>query len=301
MIAVIQVSIIAILIAIGYFLAKKEIFTPKTGQQLSYLLINFVTPMLILDSFQIDYTPEKLHSLLFAFFLAFLSYAVMIAFSFLYCGKKPEALVDRLSLMFPNVGFMGLPLIAGMYGDTGVFYASIMVITFNVMFWTYGITVIQGSFSAKNLKKILFSPTILAVVLGLIFFLFQFRLPEPLCSVSKHLANLNTPLAMIVAGICISQSNLLSLFKNRKLYKLLVGKLLLAPLLVAAVYLLLPGDPMVKEILVVQVGCPTAALVGITLLQQNMDNRTATEYFAMTTLVSMVTIPIIHAICGFLF
>lgn len=301
MIAVIQVSVIAILIAIGYSLAKKEIFTPKTGQQLSYLLINFVTPVLILNSFQIDYTPEKLHSLLSAFFLAFFSYAVVIAFSFLYCGRKPSAKVDRLSLIFPNVGFMGLPLIAGMYGDTGVFYASIMVITFNVMFWTYGITVIQGSFSQKNLKKILLSPTILAVLLGLCLFLFQIRLPEPLSSVADHLSSLNTPLAMMVAGISISQSDLLSVFKNRKLYKLLVGKLLAAPLLVAAVYLLLPGDPMVKEILVIQVGCPTAALIGITLLQQEMDNRTATEYFTMTTLVSMLTIPLIKLLCGWIF
>lgn len=301
MVAVIQVSVIAILIAVGYFLAKTKIFTAETGEQLSFLLVNFVTPALILDSFQIDYSPEKIHSLVLTALLGFLSYAVLIVFSFLYCGKKPQAKVERLSLLFSNVGFMGLPLVGGMYGDEGVFYGSIMVIIFNVVFWTYGITVIQGEFSRKNLKKLLLSPTLLAVIVGLCMFLFRLHLPEPLRSVAKHLANLNTPLAMIVAGISISQSNILAALKNKKLYQLLTGKLILAPLLIAAVFLLLPINPLIKKILVLQVACPTGASVSITLLQQHMDNRTATEYFAMTTLISMVTIPIIHTICGFLF
>ena len=120
MVAVMQVLVISILISIGYFLAKKKIFTQTTGKELSYLLVNFVTPMLIFNSFQIDYTPQKLSEMLIAFALGFLSYAIVILFSFLYCGKGSGNKIERLSIIFSNAGFMGIPLVAGMYGEEGV-------------------------------------------------------------------------------------------------------------------------------------------------------------------------------------
>ena len=301
MVTVIQVSVIAILIAVGYFLAKKQIFTPVTGKELSWLLINIVTPALILNSFQLEYTPEKLGSLLTTFFLGFLSYAVVIAFSFLYCGRGEEHKVERLSIIFSNAGFMGIPLIEGIFGTEGVFYAAIFGAIFNIVFWTYGIAAVRGQFSLKSLKTILLSPTILAVAVGLVLFVEQIRLPEPIASVTRHLSNLNTPLAMMIAGISIAQSDLGAVFRKLRLYKILAGKLFLAPMLVAAVFLLLPGSGFIKEIIVLQTACPVAAIIGISILQQGGDNRSATEYFTLTTLSSMVTLPLIKLFCGWLF
>ncbi len=300
MITIIQVLVIAILIAIGFFLAKTNIFTDKTSKELSYLLINIITPALILNSFQIDYTPEKLNSLLITFGLSFLAYAIVIVFSFLYCGKDEKNKIERLIITFSNAGFMGIPLTAGIYGNEGVFYASIMVIVFNITFWSYGIAVIRGNFSSESLKQILFSPTIISVLIGIILFVLNIKLPEPLFSVSKHLANMNTPLAMLVAGISISQSNILSILKNKKLYKTILGKLIFAPIIVAVVYMFIPVSTIIKEILVLQVACPAAASIGIAIIQYNGDNKTATEYFTLTTLMSIITIPIVQLLCGYI-
>lgn len=301
MVAVTQVLIISILISVGYFLTRKQIFTEKTGKELSYLLVNFVTPMLIINSFQIDYTPEKMNSMLTAFALGFLSYAVVIAFSFLYCGKKSESKIERLSIIFSNAGFMGIPLVAGIYGEEGVFYASVMVIILNIVFWTYGITAVRGSFSADNIKKIVFSPCLISVVIGIVFFMTNLKMPEPFASVATHLANLNTPLAMIVSGISIAQSDIPAMLKKAKLYKIMAGKLLIAPMLTALAFMLIPAPVLIKKIIVLQVACPTAAIVGIAVLQNGEDNRTATEYFSMTTLVSMATIPVIDLFCRLIF
>lgn len=301
MVAVTQVLIISILISVGYFLTRKQIFTEKTGKELSYLLVNFVTPMLIINSFQIDYTPEKMNSMLTAFALGFLSYAVVIAFSFLYCGKKSESKIERLSIIFSNAGFMGIPLVAGIYGEEGVFYASVMVIILNIVFWTYGITAVRGSFSADNIKKIVFSPCLISVVIGIVFFMTNLKMPEPFASVATHLANLNTPLAMIVSGISIAQSDIPAMLKKAKLYKIMAGKLLIAPMLTAVAFMLIPAPVLIKKIIVLQVACPAAAIVGIAVLQNGEDNRTATEYFSMTTLVSMATIPVIDLFCRLIF
>lgn len=301
MVAVTQVLIISILISVGYFLTRKQIFTEKTGKELSYLLVNFVTPMLIINSFQIDYTPEKMNSMLTAFALGFLSYAVVIAFSFLYCGKKSESKIERLSIIFSNAGFMGIPLVAGIYGEEGVFYASVMVIILNIVFWTYGITAVRGSFSADNIKKIVFSPCLISVVIGIVFFMTNLKMPEPFASVATHLANLNTPLAMIVSGISIAQSDIPAMLKKAKLYKIMAGKLLIAPMLTALAFMLIPAPVLIKKIIVLQVACPAAAIVGIAVLQNGEDNRTATEYFSMTTLVSMATIPVIDLFCRLIF
>lgn len=301
MVAVMQVLVISILISIGYFLAKKKIFTQTTGKELSYLLVNFVTPMLIFNSFQIDYTPQKLSEMLTAFALGFLSYTIVILFSFLYCGKGSENKTERLSIIFSNAGFMGIPLVAGMYGEEGVFFASVMVIILNIVFWTYGISAVRGSFSKESIKKIVFSPCLIAVAAGLIFFLAKMRIPDPFASAAVHLANLNTPLAMIVSGISIAQSDIRAMFKKTKLYKVLFGKLLFAPILTALIFMLIPAPAIIKKIIVLQVACPTAAIIGITVLQYGGDNKTATEYFGLTTLVSMVTIPIINLFCNLVF
>ena len=298
MTAVIQVCVIALLISVGFFLAKKKIFTRKTGQSLSYLLVNFVTPALILQSFQLDYTPDKLHGLLTAALLVLISYVVVIAFSFLLFGKTKEHRIERLAVTFSNVGFMGLPLVSGIYGAEGVFYASIAVIGFNVVFWTFGITVLRGKLSRENVKKILLSPTLIAVAAGLILFLFRIRLPDPFASVVHHLANLNTPIAMIVAGISISESHPSSALKNVQLYKVLAGKLLLVPLLLAGVFAMIPAPRLIKQVLVLQQACPPAVLISTVLLQCGKDDRKATEYFVITTIVSMVTIPLVHFLSG---
>lgn len=301
MVAAMQTLIIALLISVGFFLTKKNVLTEPTGKEMSTLLVNVVTPALILNSFQIEYTPEKQAGLLLTFALGFLSFAITIAFSFLFCGRGAQNKIERLSVTFSNAGFVGIPLVAGLYGSEGVFYASIFVITFNIVFWTYGISVLRGHFSKESLKKILLSPTILAVAAGLLLFTFHLRLPEPFSSVAMHLANLNTPLAMIVAGISIAQSDLLSILKNKQLYKTLVGKLIFAPILIALIFSMLPVSEMIRQIVILQVACPTAAFISIAALQCGLDNKTATEYFALTTPISIVTLPLIKLFCDFLF
>ena len=301
MTTVIQVLIIAILILVGFFLAKKNVFTEKTGKELSYMLINFVTPALILNSFQIDYTPEKLSSLIITFVFGFLSYAIIILFSFLYCGKGEKEKIERLVITFSNAGFMGIPLIEGVFGSEGVFYASIMVIIFNIMFWSYGIAVVKGRFSKESFKQILFSPTIISVVIGIAMFIARIKLPEPFASVTSHLANMNTPVAMMVAGISISQSNIVAALKNRSLYKMLIGKLFLAPLIIALLFMPLPIDNMIKQVLVLQIACPSAAIIGISTLQYGGNSKLATEYFTVTTIFSMLSIPIVKALCDLIF
>ena len=301
MTAILQTLIIALLIAVGYILSKKQMLSVQTGKEMTDLLINVVTPALILDSFQIECTPEKRNGLLTIVLLAVVSYAVVIAFSYLYCGRGAQNRIERLSITFSNAGFMGIPLIAGLYGSEGVFYASIFVIMFNIMFWTYGISVLNGRFTKGSLRKVLVSPTMLAVGVGLLLFILHLRLPEPLLSVTKHLANLNTPLAMIIAGITMSQSNFSSVLKNKKLYKTMLGKLIFAPILTAIVFSFIPVPSMLREIVVIQIACPVAAMIGIVALQVGADNKSATEYFALTTPISILTLPVIKLFCEWIF
>ena len=301
MIAVQQVLVIAMLIAVGFFLGKKKRFTQETGKQLSWLLIHIVTPMVIFKSFQMEYSPQRVLQLLETVGLAFLSFLIVIVFSFFYWGKGKNRKVERIAVSFSNVGFMGLPLVAGIYGEEGVLFASVMVMVFNVVYFTYGITVIRGNFSLKELGKILCSPTILSVFVGILFFVLRIPVPEPIYSVVESLASLNTPLAMLVAGLSISRSNLKEVIQNPITYKMAVGKLFLAPLCTAAVFMLLPVAGLVREVIVLQVGCPTAALVGISLMECGQDNRRAVDYFAVTTLLSILTIPVVKLLCQSIF
>lgn len=193
-----QLVIMIIITLAGYIFARIAKVTDEQQKFMSRLLLYFINPFLVLNSFNMEFTWLKFRQLWFAAFIALILHGVMILLGLLSSKEK----LDRVAVAFTNCGFVGIPLIRGVFGDEGVFYLMGYLIVFNVLIWTYGYYQFCGK---TNLKKIITNPNIIAVAIGLVMFCLPFKLPELLQKPIVMIADINTPMAMLLLGILFAR------------------------------------------------------------------------------------------------
>ena len=202
-----QVVIMALLAGVGILCRKLKLLDDACTKKLSTVVLNFATPMVILVSYQKPFDPETLNTLLLSFLIAIISYVIaFILVPFIIRSKDKEGqLIERFSCLYSNCAFMGIPLIQGVYGTEGVFCLTAYVTMFNLCSWTHGVVMMKGGKpNFKQMLKSLLSPSIIVTIIGIILFLCNFTLPNVILETAQHLANINTPLAMIIAGSTIA-------------------------------------------------------------------------------------------------
>ena len=186
------------IIGIGGFVFAK-IFKVDNEQQkfLSKFLLYFINPSIILNSFNLEFDAAMLKQLIFVAFISLIIHVVMI-FTGLLSSKNH---IDRLGIVFTNCGFIGIPLIRGVFGNIGVFYLMGYLVVFNILLWTYGYYQMSGS---VNLKKIITNPNIICIILGMIIFCMPFTLPKTIERPLSMIADLNTATSMVLIGILLA-------------------------------------------------------------------------------------------------
>ena len=172
MVIINQILIIAILFLIGIFCYKKGIITNEANKSLSSLVVNIINPAILINSYQVEYSNERLKMLLYVFALSFLSYAIVIPLANLFNRKGKSINIDRIASIYSNCGFIGIPIVNSIYGAEGVFYLSGYITAFNLLFWTHGVTVMEKKFDKSNFKKIILSPAIISILIGISLFLY---------------------------------------------------------------------------------------------------------------------------------
>lgn len=290
-----QILKMFLLMMVGYISYRARLIDTQGNKALSNLLLIIINPCVILSSFQIEYTNDLLHGLLFSFLLAFLTHFVGIILSrFLFPAKNnPNSNVERFSCIYSNCGFMGIPLINGILGSEGVLYVTAYVVTFNVLCWTQGLVLMTGNTSWKQIKKGLLSPVMFGILLGLILFLARIRIPGVLLDTIDYVAAMNTPVGMMVAGIALAETDLWQALKNRRTYLVTAVKLLVIPAVMIAILAFLPINHTVLYTILVASACPAATTGTIFALRYNANYKYASEIFAFSTLASLITIPVI--------
>ena len=292
-----QIVIMFIILIIGLGCSMKGLITKEGNKQLSAVALHIVNPLLIFMSYQSDYSSELLHGLLWSFLLSGISFGVMILLSTLIIKKKrPEHSLERFSAVYSNCGFIGIPLIRGIYGDEGVLYLTAYVTLFNILVWTHGLMTMKESRDMKSFLKAVRSPCVVAVFIGLIFYLLQIRLPEMLHTSLKYISDMNTPLAMLIAGSAAAQTNVVKALKNKGLYMVAAMKLVLLPLISLLVIQLFPAPSMVVMVVLIASACPVATTGTMFAIQYDKNPERCSEFFAVTTLLSGLTLPVVTTI-----
>lgn len=290
-----QVFILFLLIGIGFWARKVKMIDDTGVRQMTQLLLVVVTPFMIIKAFQMPYDPALLRGLLIAMASAILSHLLGILAGYVFFNRQEPARrkVLRFGMIFSNSAFMCIPLLQALLGDRGVFYGSVYIAVFYLLQWTYGVVLMTGNRTDVNVRQALLNPGTIGIALGLGMFLAGIKLPVIPAAVIGHLANLNTPIAMLVIGATLATSDLSGLWRDRAIFGATFIRLVLIP---AAVLVILLPFKLEYELLtacLIPASAPVAAACALFATRYEQDAGLASHLVAMSTLLSIITMPAI--------
>lgn len=290
-----QTIIMFLLIIVGVICAKVNMLSEKTCKQLSKLLLQVVNPAMIFIAYNKKFETEMLTNLLYTFLFSAVVMVVAVVASYIFIRKKEgrETEIERFSIIYSNCGFMGIPLIKAMYGYDGVFYLTAFLTAFNLCVWSHGVIMMSGKKDFKSVLKVFYSTTMIAIFLGLIKFVTQIELPDVLTGAIEHISNMNTPLAMIVSGGTIYRSGFIGGLKKWRVYYCSALKLAVIPLIALAIVGFAPIDSTVKAVIIMASAAPSASMCTLFALQYDKKADYASEIFAVCTILSIITLPLV--------
>ncbi|MBU4539717.1 MAG: AEC family transporter [Firmicutes bacterium] len=285
------------ILTLGYLATKKKVVSPKFGTQLSNFILSITLPGMMLAS--VASIPEQTDhkEVLMMFAIAILFYLVMPFIAYLIARillvKREDRHLYMYMTIWSNVGFMGFPVIASIFGEGAIFYATIFNLIFNVSNFTLGIMLMsKDGIKALDRKKFL-SPGMIASIAAVTMFAFKLKLPELVNDTLKTVGSTTSALAMIVIGIALAGIPIKSVFTEIRLYPYVIIKQILLPLSAWLVLRNVITNPYLLGIVIVIIAMPVATSAVLFANRYENNVALATKAVFITTLASVVTIPII--------
>ncbi|QAA30387.1 AEC family transporter [Clostridium manihotivorum] len=292
-----------ILIAVGFFLGKKNWFNESTDNLMSKMVVNISLPAFMIANLNTSFTKEQFINSLGGYLLAFLSISTTYLIgSFVYKFfniSKDRKGVFRALFGLSNTIFVGLPVNISIFGEKALPYILIYYIINTLFFWSIAAYDIRcdgkktsgGFFSKSNLKNIL-SPPLIAFILSAALILLQIQLPVFLVDSCRYLGNLTTPLSTIFIGSILSNMNYKEMKVDKDSLLILIGRFIVSPI-VAFVLLSFTSFPLLmKEVFIVMSAMPVMNTVAIVARQYNGDYKFSSVLNATSLIASFMFIPI---------
>lgn len=289
---------------IGFFIRKKNIIEDAHTKGLSIFLMDVSLPAITIAALQMPVTHEKLIDSLWVLLVGLLSYAVMGFIAFLtikiFPIPKEKRKVVIFMLLFANTAFAGYPVIHSLFGEAGLFDAVILNFWFTVFLWTVGVQLLSGGEEKFHWKK-LFNPGMISLVIGFLFFILGIKIPLILYEPLKALGDTTIPLAMCLVGALLSETKIRNVLKDKVHFLVAFLRLIFIPLAYGLLLKLfhLPLNTFITAVLITSM--PIAANTAIFARRFELDYTFASEGILLTTLLSLVTIPLWVYVLPFLY
>ena len=290
-----QLLVLFGLMALGFFATRQGWMNDDFNRRLSALVVNLFNPMIMLSgavSRDSGMGGELIRQNLILCFLYFIAAAILafILVHFLHLSPEQWGIYQNM-LMFGNFGFMGIPIVSGLFGSSYVIFVNFYMLFMNTLFYTYGLVLMTGSCSVK---KILNGCTI-ACLASILVFALDLRVPAPVESFLKYGGNTCIPLSMMVIGSNLAGSSLRAMLQNRRFYAFTTLKMLVVPILLVLAVRNLPFDPTMLCIFMVMAAMPSASVPALTAQQRYGAElgAEACQLNMITTVCSLFTVPIV--------
>lgn len=301
-----QMIVLFLMMAVGYLCYKRQILTEEVSKKASAIVVNVANPCMIVSSALTDQQMQR-KELLQTLAIVVLMYAFLLIVAQLLPGilhiQKGSRGAYAAMTVFANIGFMGFPVLAAMYGNGALLYGAVFQIPFNILIYTYGVAVLARKPDAcgkaeldriEMLKKI-FNIGVIACIAAMLIYFLRIPIPSFLQAFITNLGNLTAPLSMMIIGASLAQIPLKELFLDKKLLLFSLVKLLLLP----AVWMLMVNRLAEQEILrgvcLVMMATPAGSMTAMLAQQYDGDYETASRGVALTTVLSVVTMPVLAA------
>ncbi|MFO7637333.1 MAG: AEC family transporter [Clostridia bacterium] len=293
-----QVLILFIILLAGFGANKLKLLTGEVCKKLSGFIMMVTMPAIIIHSAQIEFTRDKLENTLWVLGMAMGSFVISILIVEVLFRKLPgeKRAVFKFAGVFSNCGYMGFPVLYGVFGEIGIFYGAVFLIPFNLFLWTYGVLIYSREKNFKKMMKDMLNPSIIALFFGILSIIFGIRLKTPVYDAVKMLGELTTPLSMLVIGGTLALSKMREVVLNASAYLISLLRLAVIPLLCLVLFRLLGPPEIALAITILLVAMPAAAATTIFAQQYEGDAKTAASVVSVSTLLSMASIPLIMSL-----
>jgi len=291
----------------GYAARKAHILNDTINNGMSTLLVRIALPCTVFMSMMRPFTQTLLLESAISFILSSVVYgAVGYGFGFLlvklFKVGKDDGRLWIFALMFANVGYMGFPITHAVFGDEGMIYASMANASFNILAFTFGVTLFTPDRKAQGkrsiVKLLLKNPALVATIVGLAFFVTGIRLPEPVHNGVAMISGMTTPLSMLLVGSILAKGRLRELFTDVKLLPVMFMRLVGIPAI--TFFALRPFIPnaVMLGVLVALAAMPVASITVIFAEQYNGNTALASRLVALSTLCCIASVPLISLLLG---
>lgn len=289
-----------LLLVLGFVLFKCHIFDEYTNKKISALIVNVASPMLIISSIAGVEGSNK--SIVFLMIGA----GILMYIGFIILGKiinrlfpfpKKDWPVYECMVVFANTGFMGYPVLLDVFGQEAVFYASLIHMAFNFFVYTYAIMCLtKGDDSEFKLNfKQLLTPGIILIFVGIFIYLFDIQLPSVLMDTINSVGSLTAPLSMMMIGSSLAVYPIKDSFTDWRSYVFAFVRLMIVPFVTMIMCHLLHIDAYYANITIITNAMPVGSMVLMLATQYNANVKIVTRNIVVSTLLSVITIPIVVA------
>ena len=290
-------------ILVGFVIGEKGWFDDKSRGLLAKLVTQVALPCYMLYTITQRFTAADLLKMLPALRFPALSMVILLGIA-TAVARIFAVRQDRrglfISMFFnSNTIFVGLPINQALFGDASIPYVLIYYMCNTTFFWTFGTYLIQrdgegeAQFDLKTSLKKVFSPPLMGFLLGLVLVMLQIKLPAFLASDLQYLGNLTTPLSMIFIGLSVSHVGVKQLVLGKEQLLILLGRFLVAPLLMASIVYWVPLPSLMKQVFIIQSAMPVMTNAPVVARLYGSDSDYAAVMVTETTLATMVVIPIL--------
>ena len=291
------------MILVGFVIGEKGWFDDKSRGLLAKLVTQVALPCYMLYTITQRFTAADLLKMLPALRFPALSMVILLGIA-TGVARIFAVRQDRrglfISMFFnSNTIFVGLPINQALFGDASIPYVLIYYMCNTTFFWTLGTYLIQrdgegeAQFDLKTSLKKVFSPPLMGFLLGLVMVMLQIKMPAFLASDLQYLGNLTTPLSMIFIGLSVSHVGVKQLVLGKEQLLILLGRFLVAPLLMASIVYWVPLPSLMKQVFIIQSAMPVMTNAPVVARLYGADSDYVAVMVTETTLATMVVIPIL--------
>ncbi len=296
-----KMAMLVILLALGYLCARLKLVGPEFNKGLSKLVINFFLVGMILSSVinkEMELTGAEALT-------GFLMLALMMLICFAIAWISPGVLrikdgdkgMYRMLVAFMNNGFMGFPIVAAIYGEGAVFFASLSNIPFNLLLYSAGVMLLrEGSEGEKFKLRNAINAPLVATLIATIILVLKIPVPAIIDDTVDTISSATVPLSMMCIGLSLGSVSLKDAFVHPRLYGLSFVRLVVCPLIVWFVMSFFITNPVILGTIVILAACPSAVICSILGIENGRDGIESSEAVFLCTVLSMITIPLLVSV-----
>ena len=281
----------------GYAVVKAGLMKSSESKSISVVMVYLVIPCVIIDAFQVDYTADVKKGLFLACVAAVLVHVLFLILTTILKQALQLDTIERATVIYSNAGILVIPLVQDLLGQEYVIYSSAYIAVQLILIWTHCKNMICEE-DRLEWKKVFLNVNIISIIVGAILFICKIQLPSGVQDVLDMMNNMIGPIGMLLAGMVIADVPLKTVFTKKRNYVSTVLRLIIYPIFILILMKMINTFAGVNDskqiLLTVYIASITPACATVTSMAQlyDKDAAYASSLYVLTTLLSIVTMPV---------